>query len=52
MALVSSSLTKKTLKPGKHYKTLEPLTLAVKTDAGNIIILGIYRPPRALCGDY
>ena len=52
MALVSSSLTKKRLKPGKHYKTLELLTLEVKTDAGNIIILGIYRPPRALCGDY
>ena len=38
MALVSSSLTKKRLKPGKHYKTLELLTLEVKIDAGNIII--------------
>ena len=52
MALVSSSLTKKRLNPGKHYKTLELLALEVKTDAGNIIILVIYRPPRALCGDY
>ena len=45
-ALVSSFLTKKRLKP------LELLTLEVKTDAGNIIILGIYCLPRALCGDY
>ncbi|KAL9977291.1 hypothetical protein ACROYT_G014680 [Oculina patagonica] len=52
MALVSPSLTKKRLKPGKHYKTLKLLALEVKTDAGNIIILGIYRPPRALCGNY
>lgn len=44
MALVSSSLTKKRLKPGKHYKTLEFLALEVKTDAGNIIILGILSP--------
>ena len=52
MALVSSSLTKKRLKPSKHYKTLELIALEVKTDAGNMVILGIYRPPRAMCGDY
>ena len=52
MALVSSSLTKKRLKPIKHYKTLELIALEVKTDAGNMVILGIYRPPRAMCSDY
>ena len=52
MALVSSSLTKKRLKPNKHYKTLELIALQVKTNAGNMVILGIYRPPRAMCGDY
>ena len=52
MVLVSSSLTKKRLIPSKHYKTLELIALEVKTDTGNMIILGIYRPPRAMCGDY
>ena len=52
MALVSSSLTKKRLKPIKHYKTLELIALEVKTDAGNMVILGIYRPLRAMCSDY
>ena len=34
------------------YKTLEPTALEVKTDLGNMIVRGIYRPPRAMCGDY
>ena len=52
MALVSSSLTKKRLKPTKNYKTLELIALGIKRDASNMIIIGIYRPPRNLCGDY
>ena len=52
MALVSSSLTKKRLQPTNNYKTLELIALEIKTDANNMIIIGIYCPPRNLCGDY
>ena len=52
MALVSSSLFKKRLQPTKNYKTLELIALEIKTDANNMIIIGIYRPPRNLCSDY
>jgi len=31
---------------------LELIALEIKTVFGNIIILGIYRPPRSVCGDY
>ena len=49
MVLVSSFLTNKRLKLSKNYETLEPIALEVKTDLGNMIVLGIYRPPRAMC---
>ena len=52
MALVPSSRTKKSLKPIKNYKTLELMALEITTDARNMVIIGIYRPPRNLCGDY
>ena len=48
MASVSSSLTKKRLKPTKNYK----IALEIKMDASNMIIPGIYRPPRNLSADY
>lgn len=51
MALVSSFLSEKRLKPDKHYKTLKLIALEIKTVSGNVI-LGIYRPPRSVCGDY
>ena len=49
MVLVSSFLTNKRLKLSKNYETLEPIALEVKTDLGNMVVLGIYRPPRAMC---
>lgn len=52
MALVSSSLIKKRLKPIKNYKPLELIALKITTDTNNMVIIGIYRPPRNLCGDY
>ena len=51
MALVSSFLSEKRLKPDKHYKTLKLIALEIKTVSANII-LGIYRPPRSVCGNY
>ena len=52
MFLVSCFVTNKRLKLSKNYKTLEPIALEVKTDLGNMAVLGIYRPPRTMCGDY
>lgn len=48
MALVSSSLTKKRLKPTKIYK----IVLEIKMNASNMVITGIYQPPRNLSADY
>lgn len=52
LTLVSSSLTKKRLRPNKQYETMELIALEVQTDTSNIVVLGIYRPPKALSGDY
>jgi len=52
MALISISLSKKRLKLDRNFKTLEVIAFEVKTETGNMIIIGIYRPPRALCGEY
>ena len=52
MALISQSLVKTQLKPDKSFKTLEIIAFKIKTDVDNMVIVGIYRPPRALCGKY
>ena len=52
MALISTSLIKTQLKPAKNYKTLALLAFEIKTDTGNMVIIGIYRPLRPMCGEY
>ena len=54
MALISQSLVRTQLKPqaDKTFKTLEIIAFEIKTDVDNMVIVGIYRPPRALCGEY
>lgn len=52
MALISTSLIKTRLTLDKNFKTLETIAFQVKTETGNMVIIGIYRPPRALCGEY
>ena len=52
MALISQSLVRTQLKPYKSFKTLEIIAFKIKTDVDNMVIVGIYRPPRALCGKY
>ena len=52
MAIVSTSLESKRASIKKNYKTLEPIAVEVKTKRGNVIMLGIYRPPKNLCGEY
>ena len=52
LALISTSLITTQLKPAKNYKTLELLAFEIKTDTGNMVIIGIYRPLRPMCGEY
>ena len=52
MALISSSLVNKRIKIDRTLKTLEMIALEIKTGTNNMVIIGIYRPPKALCGDY
>ena len=52
MALISQSLVRTQLKPDKTFTTLETIAFEIKTDMNNMVIVGIYRPPRALCGEY
>ena len=52
MALISQSLVRTQLKPDKTFKTLEIIAFEIKTDVENMVIVGIYRPLRALCGEY
>ena len=51
MALISQSLVRTQLKPDKTFKTLEIIAFEIKIDVDNMMIVGIYRPPRALCGE-
>ena len=52
MAFTSSSLPCKRLKLDKKHMTLEPVALEVKIGAKDMIIIGIYRPPRTRSGEY
>ena len=52
LVLISTALSKTRLKLDKDYKTLEVIAIDVKTETGNMVIIGVYRPPRALCGEY
>ncbi|XP_078361285.1 uncharacterized protein LOC144645583 [Oculina patagonica] len=52
MALISSSLVSRRLKIPKNYKTFETIALEIKMDTRNMIIIGMYRPPKAVSGEY
>ena len=52
MVYISSKLTCKRLALEKSYKTIEPIAIDIRIDNRNMVILGIYRPPTALSGDY
>ena len=52
LALISTALSKTRLKLNRDYKTLEVIAFDVKTETGNMVIIGVYRPPRAVCGEY
>ena len=48
---ISQSLVRTQLKPDKTFKTLEIIAFEIKIDVDNMVIVDIYRPPRALCGE-
>ena len=50
--LISQSLVRTQLKPDKSFQTLEIIAFEIKTDMDNMVIVGIYRPASALCGEY
>lgn len=52
MTYVSSCLTRKRPKIEKKYKSIEYIAIEVKSDVRNMVIIGIYRPPKTLPGDY
>ena len=52
MVYISSKLTCKRLALEKSYKTIEPIAIDIRIDNRNMVILGIYRPPTVLSGDY
>ena len=52
MALISSSLVSRRLKVPKNYKTFETIAIEIKMDTRNMIIIGMYRPPKAVSGEY
>lgn len=44
LALISTALSKTRLKLNKGYKTLEFIAFDVKTETGNMVVIGVYRP--------
>ena len=52
MVYISSKLTCKRLKLEKSYKTIESIAVEIRIANRNMLILGIYRPPKVLSGDY
>lgn len=52
MVFVANTLQCKRLKFDRKYTTLEPIALEIKIGNRSMTILGIYRPPRNLSGNY
>ena len=52
LALISTVVPCRRLKLDRYYQCLEPIVLDVRIGKINIIIIGIYRPPRPLVGAY
>ena len=50
MAFFSSSLLTKRLQPPRKYDTFESLIIKSKLCNYDVTVLGLYRPPKAVCG--
>ena len=52
MAYVSSNLPFKHVRPQRNFKTMELLAFDTKIGASDLLIVGIYRPPKAVGEHY
>ena len=52
LAYITLLLTSKKIKLPREYKTIEALAIEINVAGRESIILGIYRPPKSLVGDY
>ena len=52
MAFFSSSLITKRLQPPRKYDTFESLVIESKFGNYDVTLLGLYRPPKAVSGEY
>ena len=52
LAHVSSDITCKRLQTCRNYKTIEPVLLKIMLRTKNVILAGLYRPPKSLTGVY
>lgn len=52
LVYITLSLTSKKIKLQREYKTIEALVIKINVAGRESIILGIYRPPKSLVGNY
>lgn len=52
MAYFSSDIQSKRLKLNKKYNTFEPLVIESKFGHHDVVVVGIYRPPKSVGEDF
>ena len=52
MAYVSSNLSFKQVRPQRNFKTIELLAFDTKIGASDLLIVGMYRPPKVVGEHY
>ena len=52
MAYFSSNLISKRLKPPRKYDTFESLAIKSKSGNNDVVVVGMYRPPKVVGRDY
>ena len=52
LVYASSKIPASRIKPKVNYKTIEPLVLEVKLENTQVVLLGLYRPPRPRSPNY
>ena len=52
MAFFSSTLITKKLNPPRKYDTFESLVIKSRFRNNDVTVLGLYRPPKEVCGEY
>ena len=52
MAFFSSTLITMKLNPSRKYDTFESLVIKSRFGNNDVTVLSLYRPPKAVCGEY